>query len=118
MIFVFFQQASNMSVHHVHSAAEYSKLKDAGDKLVVVDFSAVWCGPCKAIAPKFEALAAEHKDVVFIHVDVDELEDLEDGKDVAGVPTFKFFKKGEQIPKSAFSGANESKLKTTIAANK
>jgi thioredoxin 1 len=59
--------------------------------------SAEWCGPCKFIAPTFEEYSKEYTDVVFIHVDVDVLEDLPDGADVRGVPTFKFFKDGKLL---------------------
>ena len=47
----------------------------AVDQLVVVDFYADWCGPCKAIAPKIEEMAAENEDVVFLKVNVDENEE-------------------------------------------
>lgn len=43
-----------------------------GDNLVVCDFYAKWCGPCKMLAPKLEAMASEHKNIQFVKVDVDE----------------------------------------------
>lgn len=53
---------------------------------------------------------------MFVHVDVDELEDLPDGGDVRGVPTFKFFKDGKLL--DSFSGANKDKLKELIVKHK
>ncbi|KAK7910333.1 hypothetical protein WMY93_015017 [Mugilogobius chulae] len=60
-------------VKHIESEAEFqAALKAAGNKLVVVDFTAKWCGPCKMIAPLFEEMAGEFTDVVFLKVDVDD----------------------------------------------
>lgn len=99
-------------VHHVKSESEYNKLKSVPNKLVVVDFSASWCGPCKKIAPFFEKLAEKTPSAVFIHVDVDELSSLPDASDVSGVPTFKFFKNESLI--YSFSGASTSALEDTV----
>ncbi|XP_027694897.1 thioredoxin domain-containing protein 8 isoform X4 [Vombatus ursinus] len=46
-------------------------LKNAGSKLVVVDFSAKWCGPCKRIGPVVHEMAMRYENVVFANVDVD-----------------------------------------------
>jgi thioredoxin 1 len=59
-------------VVEVKTKAEFDQaLSAAGDKLVVVDFTAAWCGPCQRIKPAFEAMSKEITDVVFIKVDVD-----------------------------------------------
>ncbi|XP_076829341.1 thioredoxin-like [Brachyhypopomus gauderio] len=92
-----------------------TNLKNAGDRLVVVDFTAVWCGPCRMIAPFFEELS-EHpanKDVVvFLKVDVDDVTDVATECGIKSMPTFQFYKAGKKIDE--FSGANKDKLKETI----
>jgi len=104
-------------VKHPNNVEEYNTVvQEAGDKLIVVDFSATWCGPCRMIAPKFAELSKKYTDVVFIHVDVDDLNKLPEVADVSGVPTFKYFKSGNKI--ASFSGANANKIEETINANK
>ncbi|XP_011704529.1 PREDICTED: thioredoxin-2 [Wasmannia auropunctata] len=93
-----------------------SKLKDAGNKLVVIDFFAVWCGPCKMIGPMIEELSKEMQDVVFLKVDVDECEDIAAEYEISSMPTFVFIKECEVL--ETFSGANYEKLKNTIQKHK
>lgn len=71
---------------------------------VVVDFHAVWCGPCKAIAPAIEKLSTEHTNVKFFKVDVDEVSDVAAENGISAMPTFLFLKGGEKI--ETVRGAN------------
>ncbi|XP_037654230.1 thioredoxin isoform X2 [Choloepus didactylus] len=89
-----------------------SALEDAGDKLVVVDFSATWCGPCKMIKPFFHSLSEKYSKVVFLEVDVDDCQDVAADCEVKCMPTFQFYKKGQKV--GEFSGANKEKLEATI----
>ncbi|KAK9524850.1 hypothetical protein VZT92_017215 [Zoarces viviparus] len=91
--------------------AEFKQmLKDAGDKLVVVDFTATWCGPCKMIGPIFLAQVSkpENKNVVFMKVDVDEVGDVSSECKITSMPTFHFYKNGKKVDE--FSGASEKTL--------
>lgn len=88
-------------------------LKDAGDKLVVVDFTASWCGPCQRIAPVFAKMAEEMTDVVFVKVDVDENEEVAQDCGISAMPTFQFYKSSEKV--GEFSGASEEKIRASIA---
>ncbi|XP_055283540.1 thioredoxin [Moschus berezovskii] len=87
-------------------------LNSAGEKLVVVDFSATWCGPCKMIKPFFHSLSEKYSNVVFLEVDVDDCQDVAAECEVKCMPTFQFFKKGQKV--GEFSGANKEKLEATI----
>ena len=91
-------------------------LDAAGDKLVVVDFTATWCGPCQRIVPVFEKLATEMEDVLFVKVDVDENEETARACEITAMPTFQFYIKGERIRQ--ITGASEENIRKAIAACK
>lgn len=68
------------------------------DKLVVVDFWATWCGPCRMIAPVMEELAAEYEGKVKIgKLDVDENNAISIKYGVRSIPTVLFIKGGEVV---------------------
>lgn len=97
----------------MESVADFEKeLENAGDKLVVVDFFAMWCGPCKMIAPVISKLAEEMDNVIFIKVDVDEAEELAQQQGISAMPTFRLFKNKEKVDE--LMGANQDKLKEMI----
>lgn len=85
-------------------------------KLVVVDFFAVWCGPCKMVAPMFEEFVSEYPDIEFYKVDVDEAEDVAATCGIQAMPTFQFFKGGNKIDE--VRGADINKIKQLMLANK
>jgi len=89
------------------------ELTDAGDKLVVIDFFAEWCGPCKVIAPIIGEMATANPNVVFLKVDVDENEDSAAEYGISAMPTFIFIKKGAKV--DDMMGANAEKLKAIVA---
>jgi len=86
------------------------------EKLVVLDCYATWCGPCRAIAPKVIQFSVDYADVDFYKVDVDEVPDVASKLGVRAMPTFCFFKGGENIGEVV--GANHSALKAAIEKHK
>ncbi len=62
--------------------------------LVMVDFYADWCGPCKLTSPIIEELSEEHSDVSFVKVNIDNNQELASQYSVFSIPTFIVFKDG------------------------
>ena len=79
------------------TAENFESLKN-GDKPLVVDFWATWCGPCRAIAPYIEELAKEYDGKVVVgKCDVEENDDIVMEFGVRNIPTILFFKNGEVV---------------------
>ena len=87
-------------------------LLSARDSLVVVDWMAPWCGPCKMIAPHLETLAARQPHVVFLKVDGDKHPDLVSRNQIRAFPTFHFYFRNKLL--MTFSGADKSRIEAAI----
>lgn len=75
--------------------ASPSKFESKGDKPVLVDFYASWCGPCKMMAPVLEEIAGEYEGKIDVYkVDVDDERELAARFNVRSIPTLLFVPKG------------------------
>mmetsp|Transcript_20289 Transcript_20289/g.50198 ORF Transcript_20289/g.50198 Transcript_20289/m.50198 type:complete len:163 (+) Transcript_20289:332-820(+) len=107
---------ARMLVTEIESPVDLKKaLEAAGEKLVCIDYSTTWCGPCKLIGPKFEAMSEEYLDVVFLKVVGDrskETNSILKEQGIRTVPTFHFWKQSQMV--YSVSGAKEEAILSGI----
>lgn len=84
------------------TSANFKQVIDE-NPIVIVDFWAEWCGPCKSFAPVFSAAAEEHPDIVFAKVDTEAEEELAQMFKIRSIPMLMVFK--EQIVVFSQAGA-------------
>eukprot|EP00188_Purpureofilum_apyrenoidigerum_P003726 Plantae.Rhodophyta-Purpureofilum_apyrenoidigerum.ctg397.p1 GENE.Plantae.Rhodophyta-Purpureofilum_apyrenoidigerum.ctg397~~Plantae.Rhodophyta-Purpureofilum_apyrenoidigerum.ctg397.p1 ORF type:complete len:346 (+),score=48.75 Plantae.Rhodophyta-Purpureofilum_apyrenoidigerum.ctg397:81-1040(+) len=103
-----------MALRSVHNMREYdSLLQGAGRKVVVVDFFATWCGPCRAVAPHVENLARQYAQVsVFAKVDCDAAREVAQHCSIQAMPTFHVYSQGRLVEEIV--GANVSRIESAL----
>lgn len=89
-----------------------SEMTKAGQKLVVVDFTATWCPPCQRIAPFFEQLPAKFPKAVFLKVDVDRCAETASAQGISAMPTFIFYRNRTKVDR--LQGADPATLESKV----
>ncbi|KAI8987441.1 PITH domain-containing protein [Mycotypha africana] len=102
-----------MPLQQISTPNDFRTLLTASkDKLVVIDFFATWCGPCKMIAPFYTQLSTKYPQAVFAKVDVDQLKEVAAACKVTSMPTFQFYKNGNKL--AEMKGANPQQLEKYV----
>ena len=90
----------NSSIINIQDSDDFTERVANNSLPVIVDFHATWCGPCKILGPRLEALVAEQEGkVIMAKVDIDELSDIAIDHGVEAVPTVLAMKQGQILDK-------------------
>lgn len=94
-------QSMPKEVIKINSIEEFDNLlNDYPEKVIIIDFWAIWCGPCMMFAPIFEKLQQEHaNDFIFIKVNVDQNPSIAQRYRITGIPTTLFIKNKNVVHK-------------------
>lgn len=112
------KQDKTISVRHLNKDDFESTI--SGDKPVLVDFSASWCGPCQMMAPVLDDLAKDEQEKRFIvgKIDIDQAPEIAAKYDVMSVPSFLIFKEGKEISRIVGAMPKEMLVSKVLEATK
>lgn len=104
-----------MPVKHLTADGQLEQeMAQAGGKLIVADFFATWCGPCRNIAPAFEQLSNRYAaTAVFVKINVEEMTETSAKFGIRAMPTFIFLKNGQQ-PVAQVQGADMQQVEAIV----
>lgn len=106
-----------MSAAPAVSTAEFDKQVLESDTPVLVDFWAVWCGPCRAIAPAVDAVAQEYSGrAKVLKLDVDENPEIAGRYGVQSIPTLLIFKGGQKVGELVGGRNTKQSISEALAA--
>lgn len=101
-----------MAVMNV-TAESFEKEVLQAEQIVLVDFWAAWCGPCKMVAPVIDQIAAEHEEIKVCKVNVDEQASLAMDYKVMSIPTLMVFRNG-QIVNQTMGAQSKSDIESLL----
>lgn len=99
-------KVKNLSIINLTKDSYHNEVMET-EKVVVIDFWATWCGPCKMMAPVVEEVAKDYPDVKVCKVNVDEEPELSNAFKIVSIPTIVVIKNGEIIDSVVGYGPKE-----------
>lgn len=85
----------------IHATTENFEKIASTNEIVVVDFWATWCGPCRSFGPIFEKVSEKYPEIPFVKVDIDKSNEIAAAAQIQAVPTVMVIKRGEVIYRHA-----------------